>query len=124
MNCGIHLKTEIVLESINPYIITTLTEIPNPIQITTTSKPYGFNLLFNLLQNNLIIGNTDKASQIYLDLIPSVRLQINLENDISYLVLNSLVNGTQSTTQIKIGNYLLKVNFYNIPNMEKYNHSF
>lgn len=109
MNCGISFQTEIILQSINPYIITTLTEIPTQIQISTTSKPDGFNLIFTQLENNLILGNTDKASQTYLDLIPTVRLQINFNNDIAYLVLNSLDNGTQFTSQIQIGDYLLQI---------------
>ena len=109
MNCEISFQTEIILQSINPYIKTTLTEIPTQIQISTTSKPDGFNLIFTQLENNLILGNTDKASQTYLDLIPTIRLQINFNNDIAYLVLNSLDNGTQSTTQIQIGDYLLQI---------------
>ena len=78
MNCGISFQTEIILQSINPYIITTLTEIPTQIQISTTSKPDGFNLIFTQLENNLILGNTDKASQTYLDLIPTVRYKLIL----------------------------------------------
>ena len=103
------IQTQITLQSINPYIINNTSDTNLQINITTTTKPNGFNLLFNQNETHLILGNTDKATQTYLDLIPSIRLQININGNSNTLVLNTLDNGTVQSTQIKINIYNLKI---------------
>ena len=61
--------------------------------------------------DNIILGNTDRATQNYLDLIPSIRLQININGNINTLVLVTLDNGSEKSTQITINNYIFKITY-------------
>lgn len=99
-------ETQIVLDSINPFIINNSSKTSGDITISTISTPFGFNLTFNQYSPGIISGNTEKVTDTINTMIPSITLQINGTQTV---ILITLTNGQQKITEVILGQYKLKI---------------
>ena len=101
-----NFERQIILDSINPFIINNTPNTSGDITISTITTPLGFNLTFNQYSTGIISGNTDKVTETINTIIPTITLQIN---DTITVILIALTNGQQKMTEVILGQNKLKI---------------